>query len=100
MTGVCLWHALNSGASFIGVLGPRSRYTDLLDALAQEGHLPTPAQTARVHSPVGLTLGAEAPEEVALSILGELMAWRRGASGLPLNGHEGPIHETYAARRK
>ncbi|ULH16818.1 XdhC family protein [Deinococcus sp. KNUC1210] len=96
---VCLWHALNSEAAFIGVLGPRSRYTDLLDALAQEGHLPTAAQTARVHSPVGLALGAEAPEEVALSILGELMAWRRGASGIPLNGHEGPIHQTYVARR-
>ncbi|GGJ80767.1 xanthine dehydrogenase [Deinococcus aquiradiocola] len=97
---VCLWHALNSAAPFIGMLGPRSRYHQLTDALAQEGLHATPEQLARVHSPVGLSVGAEAPEEVALSILGELMAWRRGAAGQPLNGHEGPIHHTYAARRE
>ncbi len=96
---VCLWHALNSEAAFIGVLGPRSRYLELLEALGAEGLRPTPPQLARVHSPVGLALGAEAPEEVALSILGELMAWRRGASGTPLNGHAGPIHELEAAGR-
>ncbi len=97
---VCLWHALSSGASFIGMLGPRSRYGQLLEALEQDGLYATPAQLERVHSPVGLSLGAEAPEEVAMSILSELMAWRRGAEGKPLNGHEGPIHNTYAARRE
>ncbi len=97
---VCLWHALRSSAAFIGVLGPRSRYGQLLDALAEEGLHATPDQLERVHSPVGLSLGAEAPEEVAMSILSELMAWRRGAAGRPLNGHEGPIHQTYAARRE
>jgi xanthine dehydrogenase accessory factor len=96
---VCLWHALNSGASFIGVLGPRSRYHQLTDALAAEELHATPEQLERVHSPVGLSIGAEAPEEVAVSILAELMAWRRGAAGQPLNGHEGPIHQTYTARR-
>ena len=35
-----------------------------------------------------------------MSILSELMAWRRGAAGRPLNGHEGPIHQTYVARRE
>ena len=97
---VCLWHALSSGASFIGMLGPRSRYGQLLEALEQDGLYAMPAQLKRVHSPVGLSLGAEAPEEVAMSILSELMAWRRGAEGKPLNGHEGPIHNTYAARRE
>jgi xanthine dehydrogenase accessory factor len=97
---VCLWHALISPAAFIGILGPRSRYHQLLAALAEEGLHPTAEQLERVHSPVGLGLGAEAPEEVAMSILGELMAWRRGAAGVPLNGHEGPIHQTYAARRE
>ncbi|WP_425145684.1 XdhC family protein [Deinococcus sp.] len=96
---LCLRHALEGGAAFVGALGPRSRYLELLEALKREGFVPTPDQLARVHSPVGLTLGAEAPEEVALSILGELMAWRRGATGMPLNGHAGPIHETYQARR-
>ena len=97
---ICLWHALNSGASFIGMLGPRSRYHQLLGALATEGLEAMSEQLERVHSPVGLSLGAEAPEEVAMSILAELMAWRRGAAGVPLNGHEGPIHNTYLARRE
>ncbi len=95
-----LRHALTSGAGFIGALGPRSRYEQLLGALADEGHHPSPEQLERVHSPVGLSIGAEAPEEVALSILAELMAWRRGAGGGPLNGHAGPIHQTYTARRE
>ena len=97
---VCLWHALSGDAGFVGVLGPRSRYVQLLDALKAEGLVATPEALARVHSPVGLSLGAEAPEEVAISILSELMAWRRGAAGRPLNGHQGPIHQTYAARRE
>ncbi|WP_424951646.1 XdhC family protein [Deinococcus sp.] len=97
---VCLHHALYSPAAFIGVLGPRSRYMQLLEALVQEGVHPSARQLERVHSPVGLSLGAEAPEEVAVSILSELMAWRRGAAGRPLNGHEGPIHHTYTARRE
>ena len=95
-----LRHALTCGAGFVGVLGPRSRYKGLLEALAEDDFVPTPAQLERVRSPVGLSLGAEAPEEVALSILAELMAWRRGARGGPLNGHAGPIHQTYAARRE
>jgi len=97
---LCLRHALGSRTAFIGVLGPRSRYAQLLSALSEEGFEPVPEQLARVHSPVGLSLGAEAPEEVAMSILSELMAWRRGAAGTPLNGHDGPIHNTYEARRE
>lgn len=84
--------ALSSNAPYVGVLGPRSRFERLLVALAQDGFVPSPEQLARVRSPVGLRLGAETPEEVALSILGELMAWRRAQSGGFLSGHAGRIH--------
>lgn len=96
---LCLAHALRSGASYVGVLGPRSRAEDLLRALEAEGVTFTPLQLARLRSPVGLRLGAEAPEEVALSILAELMAWRRGYDGGFLSGHAGRIHDapTHAA---
>ncbi|GAA5534915.1 putative xanthine dehydrogenase subunit A [Deinococcus aluminii] len=90
---VCLAHALNSGAAYVGVLGPRSRAEDLLRDLAAEGVTFTPGQLARLRSPVGLRVGAEAPEEVALSILAELMAWRRGYDGGFLSGHAGRIHD-------
>ncbi|WP_019587290.1 XdhC family protein [Deinococcus apachensis] len=90
---VCLAHALRSGAEYVGVLGPRSRAEDLLHALEAEGVTFTPEQLARLRSPIGLRLGAEAPEEVALSILAELMAWRRGYGGGFLSGHVGRIHD-------
>ncbi|ABF44688.1 Predicted oxidoreductase DUF182 [Deinococcus geothermalis DSM 11300] len=90
---MCLAHALRSGAAYVGVLGPRSRAEDLLRDLAAEGVTFTPEQLARLRSPVGLRLGAEAPEEVALSILAELMAWRRGYDGGFLSGHTGRIHD-------
>ncbi|PNY80215.1 XdhC family protein [Deinococcus koreensis] len=96
---VCLHHALTSGAPYVGVLGPRSRAQTLLDELAAGGVTFSPGELERLRSPVGLRLGAEAPEEVALSILAELMAWRRGYDGSFLSGHAGRIHDaqTHAA---
>ncbi|WP_291429802.1 XdhC family protein [Deinococcus sp.] len=88
---VCLRHALESGAAYVGVLGPRSRALDLLATLEGEGVTFGDA-LGRLRSPIGLRLGAEAPEEVALSILAELMAWRRGYDGSFLSGHAGRIH--------
>jgi len=90
---LCLAHALRSGAGYVGVLGPRSRAEDLLRELERAGVSFTPGQLARLRSPVGLRLGAEAPGEVALSILAELMAWRRGYDGGFLSGHAGRIHD-------
>lgn len=90
---VCLAHALQSGAEYVGVLGPRSRAEDLLSNLKAEGVNLSAEQLARLRSPIGLRIGAEAPEEVALSILAELMAWRRGYDGGFLNGHAGRIHD-------
>jgi xanthine/CO dehydrogenase XdhC/CoxF family maturation factor len=78
--------------AYIGVLGPRARYERLLASLASEGFEPTAALLQRVHSPVGLALGAEAPEEVALSILAEILAVRRGFAGGFLAGETGSLH--------
>ena len=84
---------------YIGVLGPRARYEKLLASLAEEGYVPAPAISERVHSPIGLALGAEAPEEVALSILGEILAIRRGFDGGFLAGETGSLHRPSAATR-
>ena len=84
--------ALDSQAAYIGVLGPRSRYHKLLDGLAAESYVPNPARLAAVHSPVGLSLGAETPEEVALSILSEILAIRRGFEGGFLSGSSSSLH--------
>ncbi len=93
-----LRYALESGAGYIGVLGPRSRYVLLLAGLASKGYSPLPSSLARVHSPVGLAIGAETPEEIAISILGELIAVARGFDGGFLTGVEGSLHTPDAKR--
>lgn len=84
--------SLESEPAYIGVLGPRSRYERLINGLAAQGYVPDPSKTARVRSPVGLALGAETPEEVAVSILGELLAIRRGFAGGFLTGSIDSLH--------
>jgi xanthine dehydrogenase accessory factor len=90
--------SLESAAAYIGVLGPRARYDKLLAGLAEHGYVPAPAKAVRVRSPVGLSLGAETPEEVATSILGELLAIRRGFDGGFLSGTVGSLHRSEDTR--
>ena len=84
--------ALESDAPYVGVLGPRARYLRLLDNLAAAGASPDAAQRARVRNPVGLALGAETPEEIAISILGEIVAVQRGFEGGFLDGRVAGLH--------
>jgi xanthine dehydrogenase accessory factor len=93
----CLAFALDSPAPYIGVLGPRSRFERLLEGLAREGRPVGPQELGRVHSPVGLDIGAEAPEEVAVSILAEVLAVQRGFPGGPLRERQGRIHQPQRA---
>jgi xanthine/CO dehydrogenase XdhC/CoxF family maturation factor len=84
---------LASDAPYIGVLGPRARYGRLLARLESSGGVPGPERLARVRSPVGLALGAETPEEIAVSIMGEIVALRRGFDGGFLSGREASLHD-------
>ncbi len=67
---------LATGAGFIGLLGSRLKRQTLLKTLEEEGY--DAAQRARVVTPVGLDIGARTPEEIAVSIVGQLIAIRRG----------------------
>ena len=88
-----LRYALESdNAFYIGVLGPRARYEKLLAGLAAKGYTPSASRLARVHSPVGLSIGAETPDEVAVSILAELIAVGRGFEGGFLSGYSSSLH--------
>ncbi|MCH2184844.1 XdhC family protein, partial [Myxococcota bacterium] len=51
------------------------------------------ADLARIHTPIGLDLGARSPEEIALAILAEVVAARHQASGASLKTRPGPIHD-------
>ena len=84
--------ALESGCAYVGVLGPRARTERLLSELAEKGFRPSEAQRASLYTPVGLNLGADQPEEIALSILSEIQARFSGADGQSLRALPGPIH--------
>ncbi|QRO02204.1 XdhC family protein [Archangium violaceum] len=83
---------LHSPVRYIGVLGPRSRTERMLEELAREGRAGTEAQRARVYGPAGLDVGAEGPEEIAVSIIAEVRAIMAGRSGGFLKDRKGPIH--------
>ncbi len=78
--------------AYLGLLGPRLRAGRILSDLAAAGFTATPEMRARLHAPVGLDLGAEAPEEVALAILAEMTAVRAARDARPLRDRETPIH--------
>lgn len=78
---------------YIGLLGPRKRAEKILGDLAAGGMAVTPEMRARLHAPIGLDLGAEAPEQVALAILAEMQAVLGKRDGRPLRERQGPIHE-------
>jgi xanthine dehydrogenase accessory factor len=88
----CLRFALRSPAAYIGVLGPRSRFDKLRARLVAEGEVLDAAAWARVRSPVGLAIGAETPEEIAVSILAEIVAIQRGFDGGFLTGRAASLH--------
>lgn len=75
--------------AYLGMLGSRRKTRVLLSRLAESG-VPEEAR-ARVRAPVGLDIGAETPEEIAVSILGEILAERSGRGGGPLGGREGDL---------
>jgi xanthine dehydrogenase accessory factor len=90
---ICLRFALESATPYIGVLGPRKRFLEALEDLQKAGFEPDTSQLEKVRNPVGLDIGAESPSEVALSIMSELIAVRRGFAGGILNGRAGRIHD-------
>ena len=86
-----LW--LSREWSYLGILGPKSRTRRLLDELAAEGCVASDEQIGAIHGPAGLDIGAESPDEVALSVLAEMQAVVAGRSGGPLRSRDGPIHD-------
>lgn len=68
-----------SEAAYVGMIGSRRRVGAVLTHLAREG---LPQETlGRVHTPIGLDIGAETPDEIAVSIIAQIISVRRGGSG-------------------
>ncbi len=83
--------ALASRARYIGVLGPARRTRDLLAELGR-----VPGDDARLHAPIGLDVGAETPEQIALAIVGEVQAVSRRAQGGMLRSRVRALHADIA----
>jgi xanthine dehydrogenase accessory factor len=82
---------IDTPVPYIGVLGPRQRTERMLDALQEKG-LDIGGARGRIRGPVGLDIGAETSEEIALAIVGEIQAVHAGRSGGFLSSHDGAIH--------
>jgi xanthine dehydrogenase accessory factor len=87
-----LGHLLPLSLAYLGLLGPKRRAEKILSEIGENGLVVTPAMRSRLRAPVGLDLGADAPEEVALSILAEMSAVLSGRDARPLRERERPIH--------
>lgn len=72
-----------SAAGYVGMIGSLRRVSTVLTHLAQEG-VPREA-LERVYTPIGLDIGAETPEEIAVSVVAELVLVRRGGTGQKLS---------------
>jgi len=82
--------ALRTNAAYVGAMGSRRTHEDRLSRLKEAGL--TDDELARLHSPIGLDLGARTPEETAVSIAAEIVQARWGGSGRHLAVTDGPIH--------
>jgi xanthine dehydrogenase accessory factor len=83
--------ALASRAQYIGVLGPARRTHELLGELGRRAD-----DDPRLHAPIGLDVGAETPEQIALAIVGEVQAVQRRRAGGKLRSRTRPLHAEVA----
>lgn len=78
--------------SYIGILGPKKKLDRMLSELEHNGLRITSQQLQNVYGPVGLDIGSESPEEIALSIVAEIKAVLSGRKGYPLKQKAMAIH--------
>lgn len=85
---------LRSPARYIGMLGPRQRTEKILQELAADGVTITAEDRSRIFGPIGLDIGGDGPEPIALALLAEIQAVEAGRGGGFLRERSGPIHQT------
>lgn len=77
---------------YIGILGPKKKFQRMLDDMKVEGITLDENQLARIYAPIGLEIGAETPEEIAISVLSEIKAVLSERKGGLLRDKKEPIH--------
>jgi len=76
-----------SNAAYVGMIGSARRVRAVLQHIVEDGVAPEAVD--RVHTPIGLDIGAETPEEIAVSIMAEIVMVRRGGGGGQMRGVKG-----------
>jgi xanthine dehydrogenase accessory factor len=77
---------LESDAAYVGVIGSKRRWLTTVKALKAQGV--SEEKIAGVHSPIGLELNAETPEEIAVSILAEILMLKDKGTGKPMKAQQ------------
>lgn len=85
---------LRSPVRYLGVLGPRQRTDRILGILRAEG----PVDESRIYGPIGLDIGTDGAEQVALSVLAEILSVRSGRGARSLRERSSPIHAVEEGR--
>lgn len=84
---------IKTNTPYIGMLGPRKRFDKMLSEFKVENFSLSDDQLHKIHSPIGLDVGAETPDEIAISIISEIQAKFTSRSGGFLKYKSGPIHD-------
>ncbi len=84
-------HLLGSAAPYVGVIGSRRRWTVAVEELRGLGVPEDLIRRAR--APIGLEIGAETPREIAVSIMGEIISFRQGEAGRPMQWRPPALEE-------
>ncbi|MFH6603853.1 XdhC family protein [Maribacter algicola] len=83
-----------TNAVYLGILGPSARREKLLNEFLERCPEVSDTFFDRIHGPSGLNIGAETPQEIAISIISEILAVTRGQDPMPLKDKSGTIHST------
>jgi xanthine dehydrogenase accessory factor len=83
---------LQQDCRYIGILGPAKKLDRMIEEIKGSGQTVNEQHLASVHGPVGLDIGAETAEEIALSIVAEIKSILTGQSGISLREKKQPIH--------
>jgi len=85
--------ALKTDAPYIASLGPKKRYDKMIKSFLEEGMQLSSEDLQRIYAPSGLEIGANTPEEIAMSIFAEILSVFAGKKGGMLKHKAGPIHD-------
>lgn len=90
---LALEQLVDAEVPYVGLMGPRDRFEEMLEEFADEGRSFVDDELDRIYTPIGLNLGSGSPYGIATSILAEVIAVHNDRPPVHLSEREGPIHD-------